>query len=91
MPQSISVTEAVRSFSDIINRVHYQGQSYLLTRGGTIVALLTPSPPVVTGVEFARRWVARPRLAPEDAASWEEELAGLKAAEQPPQEASWDS
>ena len=91
MPQSISVTEAVRSFSDIINRVHYQGQSYLLTRGGTTVALLTPSPPVVTGAEFARRWIARPRLVPEDAAAWAEELAALQAAEQPPQEVSWAS
>jgi len=33
MNQLISVTEASRNFSDVINRVYYQGQTYLLTRG----------------------------------------------------------
>jgi prevent-host-death family protein len=40
--RSISVTEAARNFADCINRVRYQGISYLLLKNGTPVARLLP-------------------------------------------------
>lgn len=40
---AISVTEAVREFSELVNRVYYTGIFYTLTRGGKAVACLAPS------------------------------------------------
>jgi antitoxin (DNA-binding transcriptional repressor) of toxin-antitoxin stability system len=39
---SISVTEAARSFADCINRVRYQGASFVLHKNGVAVARLVP-------------------------------------------------
>ena len=44
-PVSISVTEAARNFSDCINRVRYQGTTFLLHKNGVEVARLAPVPP----------------------------------------------
>lgn len=38
----ISVTEASRNFAECVNRVRYQGLSYLLVKNGTLVARLVP-------------------------------------------------
>jgi antitoxin (DNA-binding transcriptional repressor) of toxin-antitoxin stability system len=38
----ISVTVAARKFSDCINRVRYQGASFLLEKNGVAVARLVP-------------------------------------------------
>jgi antitoxin (DNA-binding transcriptional repressor) of toxin-antitoxin stability system len=40
--QTISVTEAARSFADCVNRVYYQGATFVLLRNGTRVARLAP-------------------------------------------------
>ena len=91
MHQVISVTEASRNFSDVINRVYYQGQTYLLTRGGVVVAQLTGSNKTLSAKELLNRWQDRPRLDPEDAADWEQDLADMRAAFTMPEEAPWDS
>ncbi|MFI4984336.1 MAG: antitoxin [Rickettsiales bacterium] len=38
----ISATEVARSFSDIINKVYYQHQSYDVKKGKSIVARIVP-------------------------------------------------
>ena len=91
MNQLISVTEASRNFSDVINRVYYQGQTYLLTRGGTIVAQLTGTGRTLSASEILARWEKRPRLDPEDAAAWELDLAELRATVPIPEDSAWDS
>jgi antitoxin (DNA-binding transcriptional repressor) of toxin-antitoxin stability system len=91
MPETISVTEAARNFSDVINRVYYQGESYLLTRGGTVVAQLSAASAPLTGSELLRRWSERPRLDAEDAARWEDEFSAAKTAIESPPEKPWDS
>lgn len=88
--QKLTVTEAARNLSDVINRVYYQGHSFILTRGRVSVAQLTPVK-VLTGAELARRWSDRPRLTPEDATEWLAELAELRAAMSLPEDAGWDS
>jgi antitoxin (DNA-binding transcriptional repressor) of toxin-antitoxin stability system len=87
----ISVTDAARNFSDVINRVHYQGQTFLLTRGGKIVARLSAAEAATTGADLARLWQDRPKLEPENAAAWDVELLEYKTAAIPPQERPWDS
>ena len=41
---SISVTEAARNFSDCINRVRYQGTTFILHKNGVQVARIEPVP-----------------------------------------------
>jgi antitoxin (DNA-binding transcriptional repressor) of toxin-antitoxin stability system len=88
--QTLTVTEAARNLSDVINRVYYQGHTFILTRGRVSVARLTPFK-VLTGAELARRWPDHPGLTPEDAATWLAELAELRAEMSLPESAEWDS
>lgn len=39
----ISATEMTRHLSDTLNRVHYQGQSFDIKRGGEVIAKLIPA------------------------------------------------
>ena len=43
MIHRITVTEAVRSFSDIIGRVYYRGEEFDIQKGSQIVARITSS------------------------------------------------
>ena len=76
---SLSVTEAARGFSDLINRIRYQGESVLLLKGGKPVARMVPFRTVCTGEDLAREWPLMSRLDPEDAAEFEAELAASRA------------
>ena len=91
MLNTISVTEAARNFSDVVNRIYYQRKSYLLTRGGMVVAKLTPALEPLTGTRLATLWEDRPRLDPRDAEAWEADLAALRVAMRLPEDAGWDS
>ena len=42
MPKTIKATDAVRSFSDILNSVKYRHESYTIMRGGKPAAALVP-------------------------------------------------
>lgn len=44
MKRTISVTEAARNFADIVSRVFYRGEHFVLERGGRPVARLVPVP-----------------------------------------------
>ena len=44
-PKVLSATEASRNFSEILNRVKYRGESFILERGGDPVAELRPATP----------------------------------------------
>jgi antitoxin (DNA-binding transcriptional repressor) of toxin-antitoxin stability system len=46
--ERISVTEAIRHFSELLNRVLYQGTSFELKRGNKIVARLSPVHPAAS-------------------------------------------
>lgn len=85
----ITVTDLVRRFSDIVNRVYYQRQTFLLTRGNAVVAQLSPATETRTGAELAQHWRERPRLTADDAARWDAELAALKASIPPLESDPW--
>ncbi len=40
--ERVSVTQAVRQFSDLLNRVFYKGESVELERGNKVIALISP-------------------------------------------------
>lgn len=42
LPQNISATDAARSFADVVNRVRYRGEEFLIEKGGVPVARLGP-------------------------------------------------
>lgn len=42
MSERISATEASRRLSDLLNRVRYRGDSFVIERNGLIVARLSP-------------------------------------------------
>jgi len=39
---SVSATEAARNFSELVNRVHYRRQTFLVERGGQSVCEIRP-------------------------------------------------
>ena len=45
MDSHISATEAARSLSDLLNRVRYRGESFLVERGGEPVCRIIPAGP----------------------------------------------
>lgn len=53
--ERVSATEAVRSFSDLLNRIRYRGEEFVVERGGEAVCRMTPaaSPRRATGRELA--------------------------------------
>ena len=69
MAQTITVTDAARNFSEVVNKVFYRGESMELTRGGKVVARLVPAvevePP--TGRDVLAAWKALPHLEKDEA------------------------
>lgn len=51
MESHISATKAARTFSDLLNRVRYRGEAFVVERGGEPVCRIIPARP-------ARRTVA---------------------------------
>jgi antitoxin (DNA-binding transcriptional repressor) of toxin-antitoxin stability system len=68
------VTEVVRGFSDYINRVAYNGERFLLIRGGKAVAELSPVPPHTRLAELPAILESLPRLGEAEAQSFEQDL-----------------
>ncbi len=42
MESHVSATEAARTFSDILNRVRYRGEAFVVERGGEPVCRISP-------------------------------------------------
>jgi antitoxin (DNA-binding transcriptional repressor) of toxin-antitoxin stability system len=54
MKSHISATEAARSFSELMNRVRYRGESFVVERGGKPICEILPAgPPKFSGAELA--------------------------------------
>lgn len=79
MTTTLTVTEAVRNFSDCINRVMYKREKFVLRKGKKIVAELRP---VVEGKplrELPDLLAALPRLSPDEAESFARDLSEIRA------------
>jgi prevent-host-death family protein len=58
----ISATEAARSLSELLNRVRYRGESFVVERGGEPVCRIVPAVPTrCTVAELVRVLKAGPR------------------------------
>ncbi len=86
----VTVTEAARNFSDLVNRVFYRGESAMLIRNGVTVArLVPPEPETVSARDLAERWETLPHLTPVEADRLAEALEEARRA-LPPAEAPWE-
>ena len=65
----ISSTQAARTFSDLLNRVCYRGEEFIVERGGEPVCTISPVKPLqCTGAELAALFKSLPKP---DAAFWD--------------------
>jgi antitoxin (DNA-binding transcriptional repressor) of toxin-antitoxin stability system len=74
-PKQMTVTEAARNFSDLVSRIHYQGGTTILVKGGKPMVKLIPASRPRTGRELAALWPKHPILSPDEAASFEADMA----------------
>jgi len=73
-PKEITVTEASRNFAELINRVHYQGGSTVLFKGGKPMVKIIPVRRAKTGAELAAVWAKGPILSAAEAESFEHDM-----------------
>ena len=84
---SISVTEASRNFAECVNRVRYQGASFLLHKSGAPIARIVPAesqPP--KGRELAaalQKALEGVHVGEEEATSWLHDLEQARGSLQP--------
>lgn len=77
MRSSPSVTEVARNFADYVNRA-FRGERFVLMRGRHAVAELRPVPAGMRLGDLPGLLASLPRLGPEDAAAFEDDLAAAR-------------
>jgi antitoxin (DNA-binding transcriptional repressor) of toxin-antitoxin stability system len=76
MKSRISATKAARSFSELMNRVRYRGESFIVERGGKPICEILPArPPRFSGADLASLLRSLPRPDEEYLAILEELIA----------------
>lgn len=76
---SPSVTEVARNFAEYVNRVAFRGERFVLMRGRRAVAELRPVPIGTRLGDLPGLLASLPRLGPEDAAAFENDLDTARA------------
>ncbi len=81
MPKTITVTETIRSFSDIVGQVYYKGESFNIRKGANIVAKLVPakSRPTIAVKDLNGFFMQAPHLEEGDDEGFINDIQGLKA------------
>lgn len=89
METRITATELAKGLSDILNRVRYRGDSFVVERNGEDVAVLRPSGPSlgITMREAARRLDSLPSAG----ADFADDLEVMQAAQPPVGASAWDT
>lgn len=88
--ERISVTQAVRQFSDLLNRVFYQGTIVELERGNKVIARISPvAPESPLKVKNLNRLFADLPSLGEDAKAFAKDLADIRK-QVPPEQNKWD-
>ena len=80
MRQTISATQAVRSFSELLNEIRYKGTTYTIERSGKPVAELSPvssSTKRRTLSELPSILISLPKLG-SDASTFAEDIEDIK-------------
>lgn len=93
MRATISATEAVRNFSEILNNIRYRGDHYTIMRGGKPAASIVPAEETVRERPLAElRGIlkALPRLDRTDTAFAGDVLAAAKVQPALPESTEWE-
>ena len=86
MESKISATDVQRSFSEVLNRVRYRGESFVIQRGGQVVARIVPaSAPRMTLGQLAALLASLPTPDPGFAA----DVAGVAGGPPTPEPPTW--
>lgn len=93
MPKRLSVTEAVRNFSEVLGRIRFRGERFILLKGGKPVAELGPiaSAASVRLGELPAILASLPHLDPEDADRLALDLESARSAAGEVPTAPWGS
>lgn len=83
MEHTISATELARALGDILARVRYRHDSFIVERNGTPVARVSPVDPATAGATVGEALAAWCGAAPADG-SFADDLARIGAADRPP-------
>lgn len=75
---TLSATQAARAFSDLLNRVRYRGEAFIIEREGEPICEITPVKPRFTGADLLALFRSLPKP---DASFWD---AVEKASRQEP-------
>ena len=89
---TLTVTEALRNFSDVIGRVRYTGEPTTLTKGNKPVVRIVPVKRKRT-IGDLLAWANdpnRPRLTPEDVEAMERNIAEFRRNMNVPPVNKWD-
>lgn len=80
----VSATDAARGFGELLARVRYRRESFLIRKGRVVVARLEPAGSGgMSGADLARLWDRLPHLEEAEARAFERDLrAGRKAIRQ---------
>lgn len=90
MESTLTVTEAARNFSDLINRVVYRGDAAILTRNGKPVARIVPEGlKKNTGRDLAEFWRKRAPMTTQEADSFSNDLSEIRSEANRPQRDLW--
>ncbi len=88
--ERISVTQAVRQFSDLMNRVFYQGTIVELERGNRVIARISPvSPESPLKVKDLNRFFHELPSLDEESEAFAEDLADIRK-QIPMERNQWD-
>jgi antitoxin (DNA-binding transcriptional repressor) of toxin-antitoxin stability system len=83
---AITVTKAARSFADCINRVHYQGVTFVLLKNGTPVAQLVPNKEKVCSGHDLATILSTVRLSDRESKAWRRDLQASRKTLKGPQD-----
>jgi prevent-host-death family protein len=88
--ERISVTQAARNFSDLLNRVYYQGISVELERNNKVIARLVPVRPAarLRVEDLTAFFASLPKLG-DDAEAFAEDVRSIRR-ELPPERSPWE-
>jgi antitoxin (DNA-binding transcriptional repressor) of toxin-antitoxin stability system len=79
MPESLTATEVARRFADVLNRVAYRRESFVVVRGKRPLAELRPLPAGTRLTDLPAILAALPRLEPSEADAFAADLDAARA------------
>lgn len=91
MNKLLSVTDAARNFSDVVNRAYYRGETTVLLRSGQPVAKISPIGPAdCTGAQLANQLGAIRHLSSQEAEAFADDIEAARLELNKRPSPSWD-